>query len=64
VRSSVLVCTAALLRAGETISVGPISVTGGARTLSGEWRVRTPGGFGALTGRLEPVKLTEEGKGP
>ncbi len=61
--ASVVVCYKSLIRAGETLSVGPVAVNGRARVISGEWRARMPGGFETLAGEVEPVQLRGEGSG-
>ena len=57
--TSTLVCTHCHLAVGETITLGPIHVFGGARSMYGEWKVRTPGGFADLTGKINAVQLRQ-----
>jgi hypothetical protein len=59
-RSSILVCTCPHLGVGETIATGPIQVSGGARAVYGEWRVRTADGFGSLTGKINTIQLQQK----
>jgi len=58
-RTSTLVFTCARIGVGQSVSTGPIRVTGGARSLRGEWRVRKPGGFGILKGQTDVIGLRE-----
>lgn len=45
------------LNVGETITLGPLRISGRATTLYGEWRVKGPGGFTTFAGELQPVRL-------
>jgi len=59
-RTSELIFSSSNLRVGQTITTGPIHVFGGARTMSGEYEIMKPGGFGFIKGSIELVKFQEK----
>jgi hypothetical protein len=56
-KSSMLVCTCSHLGVGETITTGPIHVSRDARSMFGEWHVRTADGFRSITGKINNIQL-------
>ncbi len=59
-RTSEVIFSSSNLRVGQTLSTGPIRVFGGARTMSGEYEIMKPGGFGFIKSRIELVKFQEK----
>jgi hypothetical protein len=59
-RTSGVIFSSSNFRVGQTILTGPIHVFGGARTMTGEYEIMKPGGFGFIKGSIELVKLQEK----